>query len=44
MPKNWEQILVQNYGKNWSTPIKGKMTTHLGMYDMDVFTYKKKEK
>ncbi len=34
--KNYNDILEQNYGKNWMVPIKYKMSEHLGMYDMNL--------
>ncbi|WP_406615995.1 diacylglycerol cholinephosphotransferase Mf1 [Mycoplasmopsis hyopharyngis] len=44
VPSNWEEIFLKNYGPNWKTPIKYKMSEHLGMYDMNVYTTKKKNK
>ncbi|WP_027334422.1 diacylglycerol cholinephosphotransferase Mf1 [Mycoplasma elephantis] len=43
IPKNWENALVKNYGVNWQIPIKFKLSEHLGMYDMNVFTTKRKK-
>ncbi|AIA29386.1 hypothetical protein LicD family [Mycoplasmopsis californica HAZ160_1] len=43
IPSNWEEILIQNYGKNWSTPKKFKYCEHLGLYDMEIFVYKKRK-
>ncbi|WP_029608970.1 diacylglycerol cholinephosphotransferase Mf1 [Mycoplasma simbae] len=41
---NYESMLIQTYGNNWNIPKKFVLSTHLGMYDIDVFTFKKKVK
>lgn len=41
--ENWEEVLLKNYGENWRQPIKFKMAEHFGMYEMDIYTYKKKK-
>ncbi|MCT4469666.1 diacylglycerol cholinephosphotransferase Mf1 [Mycoplasma sp. HS2188] len=39
---NYEDILITSYGKNWKKPVKTLISKHLGMYDMDIFTFKEK--
>ncbi|MBU4689439.1 diacylglycerol cholinephosphotransferase Mf1 [Mycoplasma zalophidermidis] len=41
--KNYKDFFVSTYGPNWNIPKKYFMSRHLGLYDMDVFTKKKKE-
>ncbi|WP_406616890.1 diacylglycerol cholinephosphotransferase Mf1 [Mycoplasmopsis adleri] len=43
VPKNWESILVKNYGPKWYIPKKIKMSEHLGLYDIEIYTHKKKK-
>ncbi|QBF34670.1 lipopolysaccharide cholinephosphotransferase [Mycoplasmopsis phocirhinis] len=40
---NYEDILISTYGKKWATPIKKLISKHLGMYDMDVFTFRQRK-
>lgn len=51
VPKDYEKILIQNYGNNWKVPnpnwknnVNLKQTQHLGLYDMYYCCCKDKSK
>ncbi|WP_051622774.1 diacylglycerol cholinephosphotransferase Mf1 [Mycoplasmopsis primatum] len=44
IPTNWNDIIVQIYGKNWKVPIKFATAEHLGLYDLKVCVHKNKKK
>lgn len=39
---NWEEYLLNSYGPNWRIPKRTFVSKHLGLYDLDIFTSKKR--